>query len=706
MKTHVSAVLIAFMCAATSLSASFDLATTKAPVATPKPKDVTVHEDKRIDDYFWLREKENPAVKSYLEQENAYTESVLAPAKELRAALYAEMRGRIKEDDVSAKVAFRGYQYYTRTEKDKQYTIYCRIADAPGAQEEVLLDLNELGKGKPYIAVGHYRVSDDGKRLAYSIDWTGYRQYEVFVMDLATKQPVPQQIGKVADLDWAGGSDVLYCVTENDAKRSDKLHRWVLSSGRHELVYEDKDELFNLAVGKTRDSRFVLCTAESKVTTEVFALDATKADAKPVSLLGRTNDIKYFADHHAGRFYYVTNRDGAKNYKVVSAPDTAPTQTTDTIPHNLAIKIEATDVFATHMVVHERENGLPQLAVYDFATGQSKRFAMPDEVYEVSADQNWNYDAAEYRFRYQSLARPASVFASNFATGERRLLKETEVLGGFKSSDYQAERVWAAMRDGTKVPLSIVYRRDLDRTKPQPLYLYGYGSYGISMPITFSSARVSLLNRGLIYVIAHIRGGGELGEEWREAGRMEKKMTTFNDFVDCGQWLVDHGWTTPGQMVTSGGSAGGLLMGAVLNQRPDLFKAALVVVPFVDVLNTMLDATLPLTTEEYVEWGNPNIKEQYLWMRAYSPYDNLKRAAYPNMLVNVSFYDSQVPYWEGAKYLAKVRTLNTGNHALLLHTNFGAGHSGAAGRYDALNDVARDYAFFLSALGLTQQTTP
>jgi len=355
------------------------------------------------------------------------------------------------------------------------------------------------------------------------------------------------------------------------------------------------------------------------------------------------------------------------------------------------------------MVIHERENGLPQLEVYDFAAKQAKRFALPDEVYEVGPDQNWNYTAAEYRYRYQSLARPASVFASNFVTGERRLIKETEVLGGFKSSDYKAERAWATARDGTKIPLSIVYRADLDRTKARPLYLYGYGSYGLSMPITFSSNRVSLLDRGLIYVIAHIRGGGELGEEWREAGRMDKKMTTFTDFVDCAQWLVDHHWTTPKQMVTSGGSAGGLLMGAVINLRPDLFAAAKFDVPFVDVLNTMLDATLPLTTEEYVEWGNPNIKAEYQWMRAYSPYDNAKKAAYPHLLLNVSFFDSQVPYWEGAKLLAKIRTLNTRKEsALLLHTNFGAGHGGAAGRYDALHDVARDYAFFLAALGLTK----
>jgi len=702
MNTPARFALAAFMCTATTLFADFDLAATKPPVAARKPRDVTVHEDKRIDDYFWLREKENPDVKLYLEQENAYLESVLAPTKELRAALYTEMRGRIKEDDTSAKTPYLGYLYYTRTEKDKQYPIFCRAKDAPGAPEEVLLDLNELGKGKPYVAVGHYRISDDGKRLAYSIDWTGYRQYEVFVLDLATKQSVPQQIGKVSDLDWAAGSDVLYYVSENDAKRSDKLHRWTLSTAKHELLYTEPDELFNIDIGRTRDSRYMICESASKLVTEARVLRADDTTGQFKVLAPREADHEYHADYRDGLFYIVTNK-GATNFRVVTAPESDPANWTELIPHRPAVKVEGVDLFATHLVIVERENGLPQLEVYDFATKQSKRFAMPDEVYEVSPDQNLDYRATEYRYRYQSLARPPSVFASNLATGERRLIKETEVLGGFKSDDYTAERVWATARDGTKIPLSIVYRKGLDLSKPEPLYLYGYGSYGVSMPITFSSARVSLLDRGLIYVIAHIRGGGELGEEWRLAGRMEKKMTTFTDFVDCAQWLVDHRWTTPAQMVTSGGSAGGLLMGATLNLRPDLFRAMKLDVPFVDVLNTMLDASLPLTTEEYVEWGNPNNKEQYGWMRAYSPYDNLKKDAYPNLLVNVSFYDSQVPYWEGAKFLAKARTLNTAtNHALLLHTNFGAGHSGASGRYDALHDVARDYAFFLSALGIAK----
>ena len=700
MKTRLLTLMLTMCAFHLPARAAFDLTNTKPPVATKKPKDVTVHEDKRIDDYFWLREKENPEVVGYLEKENAYTEAVLAPAKALRAALYTEMVGRIKEDDTSAPVPYLGYTYYTRTEKDRQYPIYCRKSAAAGAAEEILLNLNTMVGTHTYIAVGQYRVSDDGARLAYSIDWTGYRQYEVFVMDLATKQLVPQQIGKVSSLEWGAGHDVLYYGTENDAKRSDKFHRWTLSTGKHELLYEDKDELFNLEVDKSRDGKFVFCHTESKLTTEVLALDLAVPGATLQSLLGRKENIKYYAEHRDGKFYYLDNRDGAKNYKIDAAPDKTPKLVSAVVAHNPAVKLESLDMFAGYMVINEREDGLPQLRVFDFTTGKSKRLEMPEEAYEVGPDRNWEFNTTSYRFNYQSLVRPPTVYADNLKTGERTVIKATEVLGGFDPKNYKSERLWATARDGTKVPLSIVYRADLDRSKPQPLWLYGYGSYGLSMPVAFSSSRVSLLDRGVIYVIAHIRGGGELGETWREAGRMKKKMNTFNDFVDCAQWLVDWKWTTPAQLVTSGGSAGGLLMGAVINQRPDLFHAAIVQVPFVDVLNTMLDATLPLTTEEYIEWGNPNLKEEYQWMRAYSPYDNLKAAAYPNMLVLVSYNDSQVPYWEGAKYLAKLRTLDTGHNATLLRATMGAGHGGAAGRYDALNDVARNYAFFLNSLGL------
>ncbi len=683
-----------------ALSALFDLAGPQAPVAACRPKDVSLHGDRRIDDYFWLREKDNPEVKSYLERENAYTEAVMAPVADLRSKLYAEMRARIKEDDISVPTPYLGWAYYIRTQKDKQHPIYCRSKGGSAGTEEVLLDLNELGRGKPYAAVGSYTISDDGERLAYSIDWTGYRQYEVFVMDLATKKSVPQQIGFVSDLEWDTGHDVLYYVTENKAKRSDKVHRWNLSTARHELVYEDPDTLFNVEVLKSNDGCWLFINSESKVTSEELALRSGDTTGKFQSLAGRVAGRKYFPEHHEGRFYFVTNA-SAKNYKVVSASESSPAVWTDVLPHDPLVKVESIDAFASTLVIWERERGLPQIRFYSFKTGQSRRIAMPDETYELLPGCNWTYDALEFRFNYQSLVRPASAFAANFATDERRMIKQAEVLGGFDVRNYHTERLWAVARDGTKIPLSVVYRADLDRSKPQPLFLYGYGSYGISMPLTFSLNRVSMLDRGVVYVTAHIRGGGELGEEWREAGRMEEKMTTFTDFVDCGQWLVDEGWTIPSKLVISGGSAGGLLMGACINLRPDLFRTALVHVPFVDVINTMLDASLPLTTEEYVEWGNPNLPAEYRWMRDYSPYDNLHRVAYPHLLVDVSFHDSQVPYWEGAKFLAKIRTLNTApDRVLLLHTNFGAGHSGASGRFDALHDVARDYAFFLTALGL------
>lgn len=692
--------LAALMSVPLSLRADPNPAADRPPAPERHPKDVTVHGDHRTDDYFWLREKDNPEVRAYLERENAYTEEVLAPQKALRDRLYREMRGRIKEDDTGAKTPFRGYLYYSRTEKDKQYAIYCRQKDSPGAPEEILLDLNVLGQGKPYIALGGYHVSDDGRRLAYSVDWTGYRQYEVFVMDLATHQLVAQQVGKVSEFTW-GSPDVIYYVTENDAKRSDQLHRWTLGSARGELLYTEPDVLYNLTLSRSRDGRYVFCEAFSKLTTEVRALRTDQPAAVPVILRPRSGEHEYHADYRDGRFYFVSN-EGAKNYRIMTAPEAQPASWTELVPHRPAVKVDTIELFAAAMVIHERENGLPHLAVYDFAAHGMKRLEMPDEVYEISADQNWEDGAREYRFRYQSLARPVSVFASSFATGERRLVKETEVLGGFDARNYVTRRQWVPARDGTLIPVSIVYRRDLDRSKPQPLLLYGYGSYGISVPISFSSSRVSLLDRGVIYAIAHIRGGGELGEEWREAGRMERKMTTFTDFVDCGQWLVDHGWTTSDRMACSGGSAGGLLMGAVVNLRPDLFRAVQLQVPFVDVLNTMLDASLPLTTEEYVEWGNPNVPAEYRWMRAYSPYDNLRPAAYPNMLANVSFFDSQVPYWEGAKFLAKARTLNSAPTSLLLETNFDAGHGGASGRFDALKNTARDYTFLLTALGIRE----
>lgn len=684
---------------ASAFAANLDLAKARPPVAEKKPKEVSVHGDRRIDDYFWLREKENPGVRAYLEEENAYTDAVLAPSKGLRDTLYKEMVGRIVEDDTTAPVPYLGYLYYSRTEKGKQYARYCRRKDAPGSVEETLVDLNALATGRQYIAIGHYRVSPDGVRLAYSLDRTGYRQYEVQVLDLETKKPVAQTIGKVADLEWGAGHDVLYTITENESKRSDKLHRWDLTTGKGEVIKVEPDELFDLSLGRSLDGKYLFCSAVSKQTHEVWAWLAS--DRNPVlrSLLGRETDHRYSADYRDGRFYYLSNRQAA-NFRVLSAPEADPGKTEELIPHDPAIKREDITAFARHLVVQEREGGLPHVRIYSFERGSSARLPMPDAAYEAGPASNWAYAAAEYRFTYQSFTLPTTVYAAHFDSGALRIIKRQEVRGGYDPAKYRSERLWISARDGVKIPVAVVYRADLDRTKPQPLWLYGYGSYGVSMPIAFSSQRISLLDRGMIYVLAQIRGGGELGEEWREAGRMGRKMTTFTDFVDIAEWLVREKWTSSDRLVASGGSAGGLLMGAVINLRPELFRAVHLAVPFVDVLNTMLDATLPLTTSEYIEWGNPNVPAEYAWMRSYSPYDNLKPANYPHLLVEVSLNDSQVPYWEGAKYIAKVRTCNRGPNALLLFTNLGAGHGGSAGRYFALEEQARRYAFFLAALGI------
>lgn len=690
--------LLTVLLAVSLTHAHAEFAPHEAPRAAKKPKDVSVHGDRRVDDYVWLREKENEAVIEHLRAENLHTEAVLAPAVELRRKLYNEMLSRLKESDSTAPAAWRGWLWYQREEKGMQHPLFCRRKDGTGAAEQVVLDVNLLAAGKEYTEVEHYQTDRHATRLLYSVDWTGYREFEVFILDLATMKPVPQKIGKVSGITWADG-DVLFYTTENEAKRSDKLWRYDLKTGEKTLRYEEKDELFDLSVGISADWEFVFCSSNSKTTAEVRAVasDQTKQDV--TVLLPREKDHDYKAEHRDGRFYFVTNK-SAKNFRVVSAPEGKPAEWTEVIPHNPAVKIAGVQPFADFMAVMEREGGLPRIRLYDFKTAQSRRLEMPEAAFEVSADLNLDFHAKEFRFRYESMVTPPSVRAVDGLTGAVRTLKDKEV-PNYDRAKYKTERLMAPAADGVKIPLSVVYRADLDRSKPQPLYLYGYGSYGISETASFSSGIVSLLDHGLIFAVAHVRGGGEMGEEWREAGRMARKMTTFTDFVSCAEFLVREKWTSPQQMVISGGSAGGMLIGAVLNLRPDLFRAAILDVPFVDVLNTMLDDTIPLTTSEYVEWGNPNVKAEYQWMRGYSPYDNLKPAAFPHVLINCGLNDSQVPYWEGAKYAAKLRDLRTDKNVTLLHCDMGAGHGGVSGRYDAIKETGRSYAFLLTALGLT-----
>ncbi len=676
------------------------------PSAARHSKDVSQHGDRRIDDYFWLRDRADPAVLEYLTAENSYTAAVTAPAAPLREKLFQEMVGRLQETDTSAATPDGAWLYYSRTEKGKQYRIYCRRARAGGnAPEIVLLDLNQLGVGRKFVGLGEMHVSDDGNLLAYSIDYTGHRDYELVVQDLRTGRPVAQQVGTASSFEWAADNDTIFFTKEEPAsKRSYRLGRCVLSSGRIDILYEERDDIYDLGLARSDDRAFLFCTAESKQTTEVRALPASTPAGEWRVLLPRENDHKYFAEHRNGLYYFLTNK-VAKNYRIVTAPVATPdvAHWKDFVPARAGTRVSDLRLFANHAVVSEREGGLPYLRVIDLRTNASERIRFPEAAYEAELADNPEYNTVVVRFTYESPVTPASVFEYNMTARTRALVKQTEV-PGYQPGQYTCERILLPAQDGTKIPVTLVYRTALRGKPPQPLWLYGYGSYGYSLPDSFSSPRVSLLDRGLIYAVAHVRGGGELGEGWREAGRMERKQTTFSDFIACADGLVRAGYTTPAQLAMSGGSAGGMLMGAVLNQRPDLCRVAVAQVPFVDVLNTMLDPTLPLTTAEYIEWGNPTVKKEYAWMRAYSPYDNIKRQAYPALLVTTSLNDSQVPYWEAAKFVAKLRALKTDNHPLLLKAELDpAGHGGVSGRYDALKETAFLDAFVLSVLGLDQR---
>ena len=674
----------------------------EAPRPEKRPKDVSVHGDVRIDPWFWLREEENPEVLAHLRAENAHTEAVLAPLSGLRGRLVGELRGRMKETDRSAEAPYRGWLHSTRTEAGKEHEILCRRRAEPGAPEEVIVDVNALAEGRDYAEMGDWSLSRSGSRFLCTMDWTGGRDYTLLVRDLETRRDLAHPMkDPVADAVWAGDDDTIYCLTEDEAKRACRLHRLSLRRGTVDLLFEEKDELFDLTLTVSRDFRWVFCTSASKTTSEVRAWPAADPQSSPVLIRPRETDHEYTVDHHEGRFLIVTNKD-AKNFRVMAAPVDRPDAWQELIPHRPAVKVESIDVFRDFMALEEREDGLPRLSLHTFADGATRRLTVPDAAWDLAPALNLEYETAAYRFVHQSMVSPPATMEVDARSLARRVVKQREV-PGHDPARYVTRREWAVSADGTRIPLSILHRADLDRSRPQPLHLTGYGSYGISESAAFSSSALCLVDRGAIHVIAHVRGGGELGEPWREAGRMARKMTTFTDFTSCAEWLIRQGWTTSDRLVISGGSAGGLLMGAAVNLRPDLFRAAVLDVPFVDVLNTMLDDSLPLTTSEYVEWGNPNVKEEYGWMRAWSPYDNLTRRAYPHLLVNVGFNDSQVPYWEGAKYAARVRDLNTGDSTVLLHCDLGAGHGGLSGRYEALPEEARTLAFQLAALALADK---
>jgi oligopeptidase B len=572
------------------------------------------------------------------------------------------------------------------------------------AKEEILLDLNELAKGQKFMAVGSFAPSDDGTLLAYSTDNTGYRQYTLQIKNLRTGELLPEKIERVDDVAWATDNKTLFYVTEDAVtKRNDKMFRHVLGSDKYETLYEEKDELFDLGIDRSRDKAVILLGAFSKTSTEFRFIPADNPNAAWKTILPRQTDHEYDVDHRGDLFYIRTNK-GAKNFRVVTAPVADPSEKNwkEFVAHRPAVKVEGVDLFKDHAVLAEWENGLQQIEVVDFKTNKRHRIQFPEPVYAAGLSTNREFDTKVLRYNYQSLVTPSSVFDYDMNTSQATLLKQVEVPGGFDKANYKSERVFATASDGTSVPMSVVYKRDVKLDGTAPMLLYAYGSYGIPISPSFSASRLALLDRGVIFVIAHIRGGGELGEPWRDAGRMMQKMNTFTDFIACADHLVKQKYTSSDRLVIQGGSAGGLLMGAVTNMRPDLFKAVVAQVPFVDVLNTMLDASLPLTTSEYIEWGNPNEKPAYDYMKKYSPYDNVHAANYPAMLVKVSLNDSQVPYWEGAKFVAKIRELKTDHNPLLLKTNMGAGHGGASGRYDAIHETAFDYAFMLWQMGVTK----
>ena len=681
------------------------------PIARKQPKETHLHGVTLTDDYAWLRDKESPEVTAYLEAENAYAEAAMAPLKNLREDLYQEMLSHVKQSDVSVPFPDGAWWYYTRTEEGLQYAVHCRTHGSPSATEDtpeqVLLDGNKLADGHAYFAIGATDISDDGRWLAYSTDTTGFRQYTLRIKDLQTGETLAGEVERVGSAVWAADNSTLfYTVEDEEQKRQYQLWRHTRGTPHagDVLVFQEDDERFNLGAGRTRDGKYIILESASHITSESRFLPADRPAGAFTLLSAREDEHEYSVDHRNGLWFIRTNN-GGRNFRLVTAPVETPGRDnwTERIPHRPDVMLEDVDLFQDFFVACDREGGLPRLRLWRF-TGDgpeaalAAEIAFPEPAYSAHPHINRIFETATFRYAYQSLVTPSSVYEYDIASDASTLLKQLEVPGGFDRTLYAGERVHATAADGVEVPVSLVYRKDKRAPGQNPLYVYGYGSYGYSLPLGFSSNRLSLLDRGVVMAYAHIRGGGDLGKPWHDAGKMLVKRNTFTDFISVVEHLTATGYGNPARVAIEGGSAGGLLMGAVVNLRPDLFRAVLSHVPFVDVMNTMLDATLPLTVPEYEEWGDPNDSTYFSYMLSYSPYDNLKAASYPAMLVKTSLHDSQVMYWEPAKYVAKLRTLKTDNNPLLLVTNMQAGHGGASGRYDYLKEIALDYAFLLREL--------
>ena len=692
--------------------------TPEPPIARREPVEHVLHGDRRVDDYSWLRRKEDPEVLAYLRAENAYTDAILGPTEDFQGKLYQEMLGRILQTDLSVPYLLRGYRYFTRTEEGKQYAIRCRQRESDGSVEEVLLNLNDLAEGHSFLGLGSFDVSDDNHLLAYSTDTTGFRQYELRIKDLRNGETLPERIERVTSVGWAADHrTIFYTLEDETTKRSYRLYRHVIGSTEPDvLLFEEADERFRIQVDRTRSGAYLLLTIASHTTSEVRFLPAGEPRGEFRLIAHREDNHEYYADHHPGPaggpedIFYIRTNSGGRTFRVMKVPvaDARRKFWREIIPNRPEVMIAAVEAFKNHLVLSEREDGLPYLRIVDLTAEAastretSHRIEFAEPAYDASLGTNPEFDAKHVRFQYESFITPRSVFDYDVATRKRVLRKQQPVLGGYDPALYVSERMHVTASDGTRVPVSIVHRRDTLRDASAPLLLYGYGSYGISIPVGFSSNRLSLLDRGITFAIAHIRGGGELGKPWHDAGRLRNKRNTFTDFIAAAEHLIVERYTSPEKLIIEGGSAGGLLMGAVANVRPDLFRMVISHVPFVDVLNSMLDASLPLTVGEYEEWGNPQTTDDYFYMKSYCPYTNLERKMYPAMLVKTGLNDSQVMYWEPAKYVAKLRTLKTDSNALLFKINMGAGHGGASGRYDYLREIALDYAFLLTQLGIRE----
>lgn len=674
----------------------------QAPKAAEIPKKLKKHKETRIDNYFWLNDRENKEVIDYLNQENDYYQKMTDHTKGLQESLYEEMKSRIKEDDSSVPYFYNGYFYITRFETGQDYPIFARKKGSLSAEEEILFNCNELAKGHAYFKLGGLSISPDNKFASFGIDIVGRRIYTVQVKNLETGEILSDKIENATGSSvWANDNNTLFYTRQDEVTlRADKIFRHKLNtdSKNDVLVYNEIDDTFNVSVHKEKSRKYIVIGSGSTLTTEYRILNSDNPDGEFEVFQTRVRGLEYSISHFEDSFYVLTNKDKATNFKLMKTPEnkTGKRNWVDVIPHREDVLLEDIEIFKNYLVVEERSNGLNHIRIMPWKDEQDYYLPFGSETYNAYTTTNIDFDTDVLRYSYQSLATPSSVIDFNMKTKTKEILKEQQVLGGkFDKENYIEERVWATARDGVKVPISMIYRKGLEKNGKNPLLLYSYGSYGITMDTYFSSTRLSLLDRGFVYAIAHIRGGEDLGRQWYEDGKLLKKKNTFTDFIDCSKFVIDEKYTSSEHLYAEGGSAGGLLMGVIVNEAPQLYNGVIAQVPFVDVITTMLDDTIPLTTGEYDEWGNPNNKKYYDYMLSYSPYDNVKAQDYPNMYVSTGLHDSQVQYWEPAKWVAKLRNVKTNDKLLFLDTNMDAGHGGASGRFEALKDLAKEFSFLL-----------